>query len=869
MVSPRGVVCDTGGKLAAGRDTIHRTREFGIRSVRRHLGKPALSLIAAAALSAGAAAAGGLPPEHPDPAGLELFEKRIRPVLVAQCYECHSADAAASGKLEGGLRLDTRSGIRAGGESGPAIVPGQPDESLLIEALRHESFEMPPNRKLRPEIIADFVKWVELGAPDPRDDQQQAGAPRRGEFQITAADRDFWAFQPIGNPRPPAVEVPSWIRSDLDRFILARIEAEQFRPSPPADKHALLRRATFDLTGLPPTPRQIEEFVQDDSPEAFARVVDRLLASREFGVRWGRHWLDGVRYASDIDQGGFYRDWVVNALNNDLPYDRFVIAQLAGDLLPAESDNPTGVHENGAAIDNVVATGMLALAVWEEVARDLAVAEIVDSQIDVIGQQILGLTLACARCHDHKYDPISAEDYYALAGIFFSTSITDGKLINDGRIKGQPTPLPLLTKADADHNRRIHKQIEAAKKQIERLGAGIASAARLKQLRVELASLQGESDADDAARSRAQAQREKLVEEESKLLADLAKRGWTEQPAEIAEYERLQAEIAALTASLVQPPLAIAVREGGVPGGKRAGIGDAPIYIRGDYRREGPLVPRRFPVILAGENQTPLGERTAASGRLELAQWVASGDNPLTVRVRVNRIWHHLVGQGIVRTPGNFGRLGEPPTHPELLDWLARRFIDSGWSTKALIREIMLSATYQQSAAAAPELLAADPENRLLARMNHKRLEYEAIRDGVLFVTDQLAPGRSAEKGRRARTLYEPVERKQPTDMMAMFDGPDPRVIATERAETTTAPQALFLLNNRFMLDAAARLAQLIQKDARLTDDLARIEHLYLRLFTRKPNAEEIEIGKSFLAGGQWAAYCQLLLCTNEFVYVD
>jgi hypothetical protein len=799
----------------------------------------------------------------PDPQGLDFFEKKIRPVLVDHCYSCHSQDAK---KVRGGLLLDSRDGLLKGGDSGPAIVAGTPAKSLLLRALRQtDELRMPPKGKLPDSVVDDFAQWIQMGAPDPR--QPAAQAPRRSAFAITDADRNHWSFRPVADPQPPTVKDVHWATSSIDRFILAKLEAKGFKPAAPADRHALIRRATFDLTGLPPTPDQIDAFLKDESPEAFAHVVDRLLASRGFGERWGRHWLDGVRYATNIDKSGQYRDWVVRALNSDMPYDQFIRLQIAADLIPAEAADASRVHVSGAALDDLPATGMLALAVWELVARDLAVAEIVDSQIDVVSRQMLGVTLACARCHDHKFDPFSNEDYFAVAGIFFSSHISPGKLVADGRLSAEVVDIPMLSKADAAVAKRVDAEIAVVQKEIDAMEAKIGPAARLFKLRADLKKLPTDmSKATAAAKTEHEKRLAQLRSEERKLLDDKARNGWREDPPELGDLVLLQSKIADLETTKASPTGAIGIQDGGVPGSNRERIGDAPIYIRGDHRKEGKVVPRRFPVIFAGDDQTPLGTRTQGSGRRELADWIASPDNPLTARVMVNRIWQHLFGQGLVRTPDNFGRLGEAPTHPELLDHLAKRFVTSGWSTKRLIRELMLSNTYQQASFADEEQIAADPENRLVGRRSRKRLEYEALRDSLLFVSGQLA---SDTTSARRRTLYETIDRKQADATRIVFDGADPLAIVPERATTTTTPQALFMLNNALVSETAAELAQRLTKDVNLKDDGARIAKAYLLLLGRPPSSEEAEIGVDYVGRSSWTHYLQVLLCTNEFLYLD
>jgi hypothetical protein len=800
-----------------------------------------LALVAAlAVLGPGTARADG---------GGDFFEKKVRPVFAEHCYKCHSGQAK---KLKGGLRLDTVAGIRKGGDTGPLFVPGKPKQSLLVTALRHEDVAMPPDGKLPDAVVNDVVAWVERGAPLPA--EAAAGpAPRREAFRITPEDRDHWAFRSLKKPPVPRAEADT----DIDRFLLARLNAAGLTPAKPADKYTLLRRVTHDLTGLPPAPEQIGSFLADDSPGAFARVVDRLLASKEFGAHWGRHWLDGVRYATDVDKSGRYREWVVRSFNEDLPYDRFVTMQLAGDLLPAGTDDPAKVHAGGASLDGVAATGMLALAVWELVGRDLAVAEIVDSQIDVVGRQFLGLTLACARCHDHKFDPVSTEDYYGLAGIFFSSKISPGNLIADGRLSGEVLTVPLLSKADDARNRKLDGQIA------ELTGALLAvpGAGRLEKLAGEIDALGARLKATKVA-----AQKAKLEKELAALKGEEKEAAAALDAGAAARVAELRGRVAALRKRKAVPPRAIAAQEGGVPGSNREKIADAPVLVRGDFRREGKVVPRRFPVILAGERQPRVA---AGSGRLELARWVASKDNPLTARVMANRIWLHLFGEGLVRTPDNFGRLGEPPTHPELLDHLAARFIANGWSVKKAIREVVLTRAYRRASAGGPELLKADPDNRLVGRMNRKRLTYESLRDGLLFVSGRLSLAPESPAGRPVRTMFEPIERKGANDMRAMFDGPDPKGIVPDRADTTTAPQALFMLNNKLVLRAAEDLAAALAKDPELKSDAARLDRAYRTLIGRPPSAREEELALAYLKRGSWAGYLQVLLCTNEFIYVD
>lgn len=808
--------------------------------------------------------------------GLTFFEKSIRPVLVKHCYECHSAEAAARGKLQAGLLLDTKQGMLTGGESGPAVVPGDAKKSLLVAALRYESYEMPPSGRLPAAVIENFVQWIAMGAPDPRENTAAAPVPRRAAFQITPEDRGHWAFRPVRPTPPPSVTDAGWVRDELDRFVLAKLERAGLRPNAPADKFALLRRTSYTLTGLPPTPDEISAFIADDAPDAFEKVVDRLLDSPEFGVHWGRRWLDGVRYASDVDKSGEYRRWVIQAFNEDLPYDRFVKLQIAGDLLPADGASPDRVHASGASLDGITATGMMALAVWEQVGRDLAVAEIVDSQIDLVGRQLLGLTLACARCHDHKFDPISTEDYYAMAGILFSSHIATGKLIADDRLGNELIETPLLNAADDATNRRIDADIADTEARIAAIEKTVPQAARLLTVRDKLKDLDGQIERASAATSKKTLtdQADKLKAEQEKLLADQKEKGWDENPAELSEITALRQQVAERRKTKITAPLAVAIADGGVPGSNREKIGDAPVYLRGEYQRAGAIVPRRFPTILAGDQQTPVGQRTKQSGRRELAEWIASADNPLTARVMVNRIWQQLIGRGLVRSLDNFGRLGDRPTHPELLDHLAHRFVTSGWSVKSLVRQIVLSSTYRQASVVAPDTARVDPDNQTLGRMNRRRLTYEELRDSLMLVGGKLAVGATAstslDKGAtERRTIYEPLERKKSNVTAAIFDGPDPKAIVPTRAETTTAPQALFLMNNPLVTETARRFAERLTKDASLTTDEQRIERLWLTTLGRPPVAEESETARSFIGRYSWERFIQALLATNEFAYLD
>jgi roadblock/LC7 domain-containing protein len=746
-----------------------------------------------------------------------------------------------------------------------------------MEALRYETYEMPPKGKLPDTVIASFEKWINMGAPDPRSVASAAPAPRRSAFSISESDRRHWSFQPMKKQPVPKVRVETWAKTDIDRFVLANLEKYGIAPAPPANRETLLRRVTFALTGLSPEPAIVDAFLADQSPNAYEKVVDRLLASTDFGIQWGRHWLDGVRYADSIDKSGVYKNWVFQSLNDDLPYNEFIRLQIAGDLIPAKNVGSDKIHDSGASLDGITATGMLSLASWEQVGRDFAVAEIVDSQMDLVGRQFMGLTLACARCHDHKFDPVSAEDYYGLAGVFFSSHIVDGTLIADDRLGNNLLQSPLLNREQAAFNRGIDQQVAKIQSEIAAVEKKIPQAARLVAVKTEMTDVEAKlAKATATTKKMLTDQSAKLKAELEKLEADQKKNGWATDPPELATIRGLKEKVEGLKKTKKTAPTAVVVAEGGVPGSNRAKIGDAPVYIRGDYQREGKVVPRRFPVILAGENQPPLGKKSGESGRRELADWLASPDHPLVSRVMVNRIWQHLMGRGLVRSPDNFGLLGERPTHPQLLDYLALRFIDSGWSTKRLVREIVLSSTFRQSSRVGTDEYRNDPENERISHYNRRRLTYEEMRDSLLASSGRLAAtsvqqpsGSKLTGGLLARTAFEPQDRKKANVTSAIFDGPDPKSIVPQRAETTTTPQALFLMNNGLVTESAVALAGRLQDDGSLKTDTDRIRRLWLVLYNRPAAGDEVEMAERFLAENTWEELISALYCTNEFAYID
>lgn len=931
---------------------------------------------------------------------VEFFESRIRPVLIERCYECHAGEAET---IKGGLRLDYADGWRKGGDSGPAVLPGKPDESLLIQALRYETYEMPPDGQLPARVIADFERWVRMGAPDPRTEAPSGDvAPRPIDL---AAGREFWSFRPLAAAPTPAVRDANWPRTWIDRFILAAQESQGLTPSPDAPAETLLRRLSFDLTGLPPTVEELREFraaAAADLESALAAAVDRLLESPHFGIHWGRHWLDVARYA-DSNGGDFnatfhdawrYRDYVIRVYNEDRPFDRFIREQIAGDLLPFEND--------AQREEQLVATGFLALGpkMLSERDKDKLRMDVVDEQINSVGQAFLGMTLGCARCHDHKFDPIPTEDYYALAGIFRSTLSLEGEIQKYvSNFTRQPLPIdPEHAAALARHRenlRALEQELTAARKKLDRLKESLASS-RLLGILVDDAQAQkvgewkssthvprfiGEGYIHDDKQSKGRksvayvpqlpaageyevrfafasgggrdrkvpvrirhAQGETVVYVDQsaeppieKLFVPLGRfpfeagdagsvtvstEGTTEYviadavqfipvaeldggppaaaPQLQAEQEALEAEIKRLegekkslqAAAPPREPTALAVKEA-------SDIGDCPLCIRGEHNRPGRLVPRGVLQVVpfADPPEFPANE----SGRRQLADWIADPRHPLTARVYVNRVWAHLLGEGLVRTVDNFGRLGDPPSHPELLDRLAADFIAHGWSTKALIRQIVLSRVYRQQAHHREEEFLRDPENRLLWRAHRKRLPAEAIRDTLLLVsggletscggspveglgtlvTDNSATAQGYQAGESARrSVYLPIIRNELPTMLSAFDFADPDFVTGRRSETNVPAQALVLLNSPFVRDVARQTAERLAREAS-GDDAGRVIWLYEAILSRPPAPTEVDRAMRFVESLRndhpddshgvtpWSRLAHVLYASTEFRLLD
>jgi mono/diheme cytochrome c family protein len=1004
-------------------------------------------------------------PGNPGAWEISFFENRIRPVLVERCFSCHG-----QGKHKGGLSLDSRPRMIEGGNTGPAIIPGDPQKSLLIRVLRQEEeLKMPPKSRLSQREIADFAAWVKMGAPWP---ETTAKAATVTAPAFSLEQRSFWAFQAPRLPAIPSVRNRAWVQTPLDCFILAELEKRGWSPAPVADRQTLLRRATFDLTGLPPTLEETAAFLDDTTPGAFARVVDRLLASPQYGERWGRHWLDVARYA---DSNGMdenlvygnafrYRDYVVKAFNDDKAYDQFVREQIAGDLLPAATPE--------ARRELWIATGFLSvgpkmLAEDDPVKMEM---DIIDDQIDTLGRTFLGLTLGCARCHDHKFDPITMADYYSLAGIFKSTRTMDHFRVVarwHERIVASPAEMQRKKTHDAkvaeikslirnrvqaanqrlleEARRNMHKYLQALKElrraqsplvavmaagaekipgiilvEAENFSRGNVKKeftgygdkigviynqgtlpnfaeydlvlARSGTYQLELRHAAAEprpvhlyvngkrikTDAaanatgtwyPDSQRWTAEAivtlpagkntlrfEREQPFPHLDKLalvpcpsperttglvprtpeqvahvyginpvflrqwMDFLAKRGkelreealqkaandaggpfalsadleGSYRPDERAELQRLRQKLSAREKRAPSLPEAMAVEEKG-PVNVR-------IHLRGSHLTLGREVPRRFPGIFTGTRQAAIPDKQ--SGRLQLAQWLTQADQPLTARVMVNRIWRWHFGAGLVRSPDNFGLLGDRPVHQPLLDWLAIQFVNSGWSIKAMHRLIMLSRTYQMSTAYNEESARTDPDNRLHWRMERRRLEAEALRDAVLAVSGRLdrrmggslfeaknreyVPGYPnasyAKYDSNRRSIYLPVIRSELYEVFQAFDFPDPSVANGDRASTTVAPQALFMMNSKFMQNQTQALAvSLLDKAA--ADDASRVTRAYARIYGRLPQPGETARALAFLRqielalpenlrGAErrtraWQSLCRVLLAANEFTYLN
>lgn len=889
----------------------------------------------------------------------EFFENKVRPILKENCYKCHSVE---QGKSKGGLTLDTKTGTLKGGENGAVIVPGDIEKSSLVKAITYldKDLQMPPKgEKLTNQQIADLTEWVKMGAPDPRKDDAKIASKLSG---LTDKARQHWAYQPVTKPTPPAVKNNGWARTPVDLFILAKLEEKGMNPAGDASKEALLRRASYDLTGLPPGPDEVQAFVADTSPQAFAKVVDRLLASPAYGERWGRHWLDTARYSDTI--GGdknqarredyryayawTYRDWVIKSLNDDMPYNQFIMQQLAADKLP---NNPA---------PNLAALGFLTVG-----ERFRNVNDIINDRIDTVTKGFLGLTVACARCHDHMFDPIPTKDYYALHGVFASTvEPTDKPII------GMPTPAQLaeyeaqVNKVNKDnrdlyysfidkHQGEFFKGIDGYLMVSRIQGGGKKKGGNGEAEKERIAMLQkynldrellqavgrrarGNSDTVFAAFNKfADLSESEFSQKAPEIVSEITsgqtgKRGAAinpvvanafkgKSPASIDDVTKIykdlfaslepqrKAFIAANAAAMdgrvsgfepalteifqmpfeVMPASQLTVQTlrefSGKLGNKLSGqtrfefaklneleithpgaparamlvadaarAKDSPVFIRGQQETRGDIIPRHFLEILSPDRK-PVAFKEG-SGRLELAEDIASKSNPLTARVIVNRVWMHHFGEGFVRTLDDLGTQSETPSHKELLDYLASYFMEQGWSLKKLHKLVMLSRVYQESSQTNAKFETIDPDNRLLWRANIRRLDFEALRDSLLVMSgklDKTVGGKpvnlTEEPYSYRRSVYGYIDRGNLPELMQQFDFSDPDMPNSKRASTTVPQQALFLMNSPMSVDVARRIVAR-KEVAGAGDDLARVIGLYRIVFQRNPQPIEIQIAMQFVS---------------------
>ena len=783
-------------------------------------------------LFAGAAASQQPTAGAPDPAKVEFFEKKVRPILADHCYHCHSADTRPAGNL----RVDDHKGLLAGGNKGPAVVPGAPEKSLLITRVtqKAEKGRMPIEGKhLTDEQVDVLRQWIKDGAAWPAVRVPASLGKAKPEYE--KLKKEHWAFQPLAKPAIPALKDAAWSRDDVDRFILAALDAKGLKPVGDADKVTLVRRVTFDLTGLPPTPAEIDAFVKDTAPTAFATVVDRLLASPQFGERWGRHWLDVARYGESTGpsrnipypHAWKYRDYVIDAVNADVPFDRFVREQIAGDLLPATDDV--------ARDRQLTATGFLALGVKDVNQRFKVrfVMDNVDEQIDAVTRSVLGLTVSCARCHDHKFDPVPTTDYYALAGIFTSTDNAAGvrnKMGGGGLDYYDPPMLVKLTSATPP-----------------------ADPEKVAKLTAEVAEAKKEWDAIRG------------TPEGLKKAAD----GFPTQRPIRLKYEALEAQLTAISDPAARGQVVHGARDA-------KAIADTEVRVRGEAEKLGPVVPRGF--LTAFEVPGAPSVNPKQSGRLELAHWLGSPKNPLAPRVAVNRVWQHLFSTGLVNTVDNFGVTGGTPSHPELLDHLANRFIADGWSMKKLVRQLVLTRAYQLSAESTEANRNADPANRLVWRHAPRRLSAEEMRDATLAAAGTLNTKRPAaspatvlkmvemrDNGPEAatindkadaatyRSVYLPLLRGVTPHALEAFDPVDQTLVSGTRDTTTVPGQALFLLNSPFVRKQALAFAERVLKDKDASDS-DRVRAAYQLALGRLPTDKEVDRARAFV-GDYESAY--------------
>jgi len=753
--------------------------------------------------------------------GSDYFEKKVRPVFAEHCYTCHST---VTKKAKGGLTLDTPDGIRKGGDSGP-LVKAKDEDSLLLRAIEHapDAPAMPPKAKLPAATITALRQWVKMGAPLPAATARTVGESRK-----------FWSFQPVAERSVPKVSNPKWPIRKVDYFILKKLDEQKLAPSPEAGRHTLIRRVYFDLIGLPPTSEQVEAFIADTRPDAYERLVDELLTSPRFGEKWGRHWLDVARYAEDNSTSEAtckpprfpyrYRDWVISAFNTDTPFDRFIRLQLAADLFP------------GTKPEDYAALGFLGLSPVYHKEPKLSkevIAEIVadewDERVDAITRGFLGLTVACARCHDHKFDPISTADYYALAGVMANTQLAERPLKPDADASQDALTTVRLDLLDANMRLGYAKEMRGTALKEKKETAPFEQQIKMFEARVaDLKKKEKKLDTGPTAN----------VVRDAGTWVNGDDPAWT-----VIDYQ---------------------------PGKYR----DLPVFIRGNPARPGPVVPRRFLEVLSVGGGRSFKE---GSGRRELADAIVTDAAGLTARVFVNRMWGWVFGRPLVTTPSNFGVLGDRPSHPDLLDDLAARFVAKGWSVKWLVRELVLSAVYRQSSRHDETAAAADPDDRLLWRAPRKRLELEAWRDAMLQVSRQLdlaggGPSDDLDSPKSVRrTVYGKVSRQRASDIHRLFDLPDPKTHGEKREHTTTPVQQLYFLNSPFVRQAAAWLAK--AADGKSSEEGVKV--LFRRTLQRDPTTAEQDTALKLIRPVRkddppaWALLAQALLTSNEFLFLN
>ena len=838
----------------------------------------AVAALGVFACAAAAAAADADKPAPPSPEAVQFFETKVRPVLSDNCFKCHGPS-----KQRGGLRLDSRADALVGGDNGKAVVPGNADDSLLLQAVTQSNPDLkpmppPPATKLTPQQIADLTQWIKTGAPWPGQEKAVAATTtiRRGKFEITDKDRSHWAFQPVRRPPVPAVKEAQWVANPIDAFILAKLEAKGLPPNPPAAKQELIRRLYYDVTGLAPTPQEIEAFVADPSPKAYESLVDRLLDSPRYGEQWGRHWLDLVRFAEtnsyerdgDKPNAWRYRDYVIRSFNADKPYDQFVREQLAGDELPP------GAYAPGSPSDPIIATGYYRLGIWDDEPsdRDQARYDNLDDVVATTGQVFLGLTVDCARCHDHKIDPIAQKDYYGLLAFFQNiTNYTNGDPTDQAPIFND-----LSEKAAYEQRLR-----EANRKREE-------SKADLLAIEADFKALYGEPT--DPVKMRTPFH-ERIAADGPRLLGK----------ERYAHYEDLRRELGSIKPLPGPGGTALAVSETGRT------APDTFVLQRGSVHAPGDKVEPHFPQILTSTPPVfpePAKDAKTCGRRLALANWIVSKDDPTAARVMANRLWQYHFGRGIVRSPNNFGLQGDKPTHPELLDWLASELVDQGWRMKPLHRMILLSNAYRMSSRGNPEALKADPVNDLFWRFDMRRLTAEEVRDSILAASGNLnlkmyGPGvypdlpkevlateshpgsgwgQSPPEEQARRSVYVHVKRSLLMPLLDNFDLAEPDRTTPVRFTSTQPTQALTLLNSEFTNKQAALLAERLRKEA--GPDVGRQVRLGLYLVTsRPPTDEDVRRGLDLIQALQakdgvapdaaLKDFCLMAMNLNEFMYLD